>query len=64
MLDGKETPTARLEANIQPANRSSIALVQKGGLVREGLPRRLLKVRGRSKDHERWALPRQNYLVR
>src|SRR4030095_9518042 len=43
----------RLEANIQPANRSSIALVRKCGFVREGLSRRLLKVRGRWRDHER-----------
>ena len=46
----------RLEANIQPANLASIVLVQKCGFVREGLSRRLLKVRGRWMDHERWAL--------
>jgi ribosomal-protein-alanine N-acetyltransferase len=45
----------RLEAYIQPANRISITLVQKCGFVREGLSRRLAKVRGRWKDHERWA---------
>jgi ribosomal-protein-alanine N-acetyltransferase len=46
----------RLEANIQPANHASIALVKKCGFVCEGLGRRLLKVRGRWQDHERWAL--------
>ncbi len=46
----------RLEANIQPENRASIALAQKCGFVREGISRRLLKVRGRWRDHERWAL--------
>ena len=46
----------RVEANIQPGNRASIALVRKCGFVREGLSRRLLKVRGRWQDHERWAL--------
>lgn len=46
----------RLEANIQPDNRASIALVQKCGFTREGLSRRFLKVRGRWRDHERWAL--------
>ena len=46
----------RLEANIQPANHASIALVNKCGFVCEGLSRRLLKVRGRWQDHERWSL--------
>lgn len=46
----------RLEANIQPENRSSIALVKKCGFVCEGLSRRMLKVQGRWRDHERWAL--------
>jgi ribosomal-protein-alanine N-acetyltransferase len=51
----------RLEANIQPANRASIALVQKCGFVREGFSRRLLKVRGRWRDHERWALLSEDF---
>ncbi len=46
----------RLEANVQPGNHASIALVKKCGFVCEGLARRLLKVRGRWQDHERWAL--------
>jgi ribosomal-protein-alanine N-acetyltransferase len=46
----------RVEANIQPDNRASIALVQKCGFVCEGRGRHLLKVRGRWRDHERWAL--------
>jgi ribosomal-protein-alanine N-acetyltransferase len=46
----------RLEANIQPGNHASNALVKKCGFVCEGLGRRLLKVRGRWQDHERWAL--------
>ena len=46
----------RVEANIQPRNRASIALVQKSGFVREGLSRRMLKVCGKWRDHERWAL--------
>lgn len=51
----------RIEANIQPANRTSIAVVQKCGFVREGLSRRMLKVRGRWKDHERWALLSEDF---
>jgi len=46
----------RLEANIQPGNLASIALVKRAGFVREGYSRRYLKVGGRWRDHERWAL--------
>jgi ribosomal-protein-alanine N-acetyltransferase len=51
----------RLEANIQPENRSSIALARKCGFVREGLSRRMLKLRGRWRDHERWALLAEDF---
>ena len=46
----------RLEANIQPHNIASIALVRRAGFVREGYSRRYLKICGRWRDHERWAL--------
>ena len=46
----------RLEANIQPQNVASIALVRRAGFVREGYSRRYLKICGRWRDHERWAL--------
>jgi len=46
----------RLEANIQPANTASIALVKRLGFRREGLSPRYLKIGGRWRDHERWAL--------
>jgi ribosomal-protein-alanine N-acetyltransferase len=46
----------RLEANIQPVNTASIALVKGAGFTREGYSRRYLKVCGRWRDHERWAL--------
>lgn len=46
----------RIEANIQPGNAASIALVARAGFSREGYSRRYLKVGGRWRDHERWAL--------
>jgi [ribosomal protein S5]-alanine N-acetyltransferase len=51
----------RLEANIQPANRPSKALVKKLGFRREGLSPRYLKINGRWCDHERWAILSENW---
>lgn len=46
----------RLEANIQPSNIPSIALVKRAGFVREGYSPRYLKICGRWRDHERWTI--------
>lgn len=46
----------RLEANIQPGNVASIALVKRAGFTREGYSQRYLKIGGRWRDHERWAI--------
>ena len=49
----------RVEANIQPENLASIALVRACGFQKEGLTPSYLKIRGRWRDHERWALVRE-----
>ena len=52
----------RLEANIQPGNAASIALVRRCGFEREGMSRKFLFINGAWRDHERWAVvsPREH----
>jgi len=57
----RELKLHRLEANIQPHNRRSIALVEGLGFRREGTVRGYLKIGNRWCDHQRWALLKEEW---
>ncbi|MCA9295334.1 MAG: GNAT family N-acetyltransferase [Phycisphaerales bacterium] len=54
----------RLEANIQPENAASLALVRRLGFRHEGFSHRYLKINNRWRDQKRYAVLREDWVGR
>ncbi|MEJ0088214.1 MAG: GNAT family protein [Limisphaerales bacterium] len=53
----------RIEANIQSHNLASLATVKRAGFTCEGNSRGFLKISGKWRDHERWAILTEDWRV-
>lgn len=57
----KDLKLHRIEANIQPHNPASIEVVKRCGFSLEGFSPKYLKIGGKWRDHERWAIIKENW---
>ena len=54
----------RIEANVQPDNLPSIGVLKRAGFAKEGFSKRYLKIGGKWRDHERWAIVKEDWRSR
>lgn len=59
----KDLKLHRIEANVQPHNLSSIAVLRKNGFTKEGFSPKYLKISRRWRDHERWAIVAEDWKI-